>query len=122
MSHIVQIEVQVRDPAAVRAACQRLRLEPPTAGTARLFSGNASGLIVKLPDWKYPVVFDTNSGEAKFDNYGGKWGEQEELDHFLQIYAVEATKIQARKKGHAVTEQQLADGSIKLTVNVGGAA
>jgi len=28
---------------------------------------------VKLPDWKYPVVFDTNSGEAKFDNYGGRW-------------------------------------------------
>jgi hypothetical protein len=108
--------------AATRAACQRLRLETPIEGRARLFSGEATGLIVKLPDWKYPVVFNTSTGEAKYDNYNGRWGEQKRLDHFLQIYAVEATKIQARTKGHSVTEQQLADGSIKLTVQVGGAA
>ena len=122
MSHVVEIKTEVRDTAAVRAACQRLKLEPPSHGTARLFSGEATGLIVKLPSWQYPVVFDTTSGEAKYDNYNGRWGEQAQLDHFLQIYAVEATKIQARKRGHSVTEQQLADGSIKLTVNVGGAA
>ena len=122
MSHIVEIQTRVKDAAAVRAACQRLKLEQPSHGTVKLFSGEATGLIVKLPDWKYPVVFDTVSGEAKFDNYGGTWGHQEQLDHFLQIYAVEATKIQARKQGHCVAEQNLADGSIKLTVNAGGAA
>jgi len=122
VSHVVQIATQVRDVAATRAACQRLRLETPIEGRARLFSGEATGLIVKLPDWKYPVVFNTSTGEAKYDNYNGRWGEQKRLDHFLQIYAVEATKIQARTKGHSVTEQQLADGSIKLTVQVGGAA
>ena len=121
MSHVVEIQTQVKDSAAVRAACQRLKLEQPSHGTAKLFSGDATGLIVKLPDWKYPVVFDTGSGEAKFDNYGGTWGDQKQLDRFLQIYAVEATKVQARKKGHSVTEQNLADGSIKLTVQVGGA-
>ena len=122
MSHVVEIKTQIRDIAAVRAACQRLKLEQPAHGTAKLFSGEATGLIVKLPDWKYPVVFDTKSGEAKFDNYGGHWGDQKQLDRFLQIYAAEVTKVQARRKGHSVTEQPLADGSIKLTVNVGGAA
>ena len=122
MSHVVEIKTEVRDTAAVRAACQRLKLEQPSHGTVRLFSGEATGLIVKLPDWQYPVVFDTTTGEAKYDNYNGHWGDQKHLDHFLQIYAVEKTKIEARRKGHAVTEQQLADGSIKLTVNVGGAA
>lgn len=122
MSHVVEIKTEVKDAAAVRAACQRLRLEQPAHGTARLFSGEATGLIVNLPDWKYAVVFDTSTGEAKYDNYNGRWGEQQQLDRFLQIYAVEATKIQARTKGHSVTEQQLADGSIKLTVQVGGAA
>ena len=68
------------------------------------------------------MVFNTSTGEAKYDNYNGRWGDQKQLDHFLQIYAVEATKIQARKQGHSVTEQQLADGSIKLTVQVGGVA
>ena len=122
MSHVVEIKTEVKDAAAARAACQRLKLEQPLHGTARLFSGEATGLIVKLPDWNYPVVFDTSTGEAKYDNYNGRWGDQQQLDKFLQIYAVEATKMQARKKGHSVTEQQLADGSIKLTVNVGGAA
>jgi hypothetical protein len=38
------------------------------------------------------------------------------------MYAVEKAKIKARRRGNACTEQQLADGSIKLTVNVGGTA
>ena len=122
MSHIVEIKTEVRDVAAARAACQRLRLEPPIEGRAKLFSGEATGLIVKLPDWKYPVVFDTASGEARFDNYRGRWGDQAQLNQFLQAYAVERAKIEARKKGHSCTEQQLEDGSIKLTINVGGGA
>jgi len=35
--------------------------------------------------------------------------------------AFEQTKIEARRKGYSVSEQSLADGSIKLTVQVGGA-
>jgi hypothetical protein len=31
-------------------------------------------------------------------------------------------EIEARRQGHTVTEQSLADGSIKLTINIGGAA
>ena len=122
MSHIVQIETEVRDAVAVGAACQRLKLEAPTQGTAKLFSSSATGLIVNLPGWRYPAVFDTQSGQARYDNYGGRWGEQVQLDRFLQGYAVEKAKLEARKKGHTVTEQSQADGSIKLTVSVGGAA
>ena len=122
MSHVVQIATEVKDVAAARAACNRLKLEPPSEGRAQLFSGEATGLIVQLPDWQYPVVFDTSTGVANYDNYHGRWGDQKQLDRFLQIYAVEATKIQARLKGHSITEQQLADGSIKLTVQIGGIA
>jgi hypothetical protein len=35
---------------------------------------------------------------------------------------VERARIEARKKGHQITEQALADGSIKLTITVGGGA
>ena len=48
------------------------------------------------------------------------WGDQAHLDRFLQLYAVEKARIEARKKGHQVIEQSLADGSIKLTIRVGG--
>ena len=122
MSHVVTVETEVRDVAAARAACNRLQLEPPSEGRAQLFSGEATGLIVQFPDWQYPVVFDTSTGEANYDNYNGRWGAQQHLDRFLQIYAVEKSKIEARRNGHSITEQTLADGSIKLTVQIGGAA
>lgn len=122
MSHIVQIKTQVRDPAAIEAACRRLGLAEPVLGKHRLFSGEATGLAIQLPGWHYPVVFDIATVEARYDNYGGHWGEQKELDRFMQAYAVEKAKIESRKKGHTVTEQSLGDGSIKLTVQVAGGA
>ena len=36
--------------------------------------------------------------------------------------AVEKAKLEARRRGHTVTEQRLEDGSIKLTVRVAGGA
>ncbi len=121
MSHIVEVKTEVRDVTAIRRACERLKLESPVHGTTKLFSGEATGWMVELPRWRYPAVFDTQSGEARFDNYGGRWGKQVHLDRFLQAYAVEKAKLEAHKKGHTVTEQSQADGSIKLTVTVGGA-
>ncbi len=38
MSHIVTIKTEVRDAAAVRAACRRLGLSEPVQGNARLFT------------------------------------------------------------------------------------
>lgn len=122
MSHIVQIQTQVRDAGAVAAACQRLGLAPPINQVAKLFSSTAEGLTLQLPGWQYPVVCDLTSGQVKFDNFNGRWGAQQELDRFLQAYACERTRIEARKKGYLVTEQPLQDGSIKLTIHVSGGA
>ena len=122
MSHIVEIKTELRDPVAVRSACDRLKLPKLVQGTHRLFTSHATGLAVQLPDWRYPAVCQLDTGEIRYDNYGGCWGEQQHLDGFLQAYAVEKAKIEARRRGKTCTEQQLADGSIKLTVTVGGAA
>ena len=122
MSHIVEIKTEVRDEAAVKAACARLNLAVPEHKTCRLFSTSATGLCVQLPGWNYPVVASLETGQVQYDNYGGHWGRQEELNKFLQGYAVEKAKIEARKKGHMVTETSLQDGSIRVTVKVGGAA
>lgn len=117
MSHIVEIKTQVTDASAITAACGRLQLPLPKHGTAKLFTSQATGVIVALPNWRYPVVFNTTTGEAKFDNYGGRWGEQAQLDLLLQMYAVEKAKLEARKKGYQVTEQALPSGQIKLTIH-----
>ena len=67
-----------------------------------------------------PAVADLASGQIQYDNYGGHWGDQKHLDGFLQAYAVEMAKIEARKKGHTVAEQTPANGSSKLTIQEGG--
>ncbi|MCE9552039.1 MAG: DUF1257 domain-containing protein [Planctomycetes bacterium] len=120
MSHIVSIKTEVRDPAAIAAACHRLNLPEPVSGKTTLFSGDVTGIAVNLPDWMYPAVCDTATGQLHYDNFSGRWGDQKELDRFLQMYAVEKARIEARRSGNTVTETQLADGSIKLTIQVAG--
>jgi hypothetical protein len=122
LSHIVEVKAEVRDRAAVAAACRRLALPEPVRGTAELYNGEVSGLIVRLPDWAYPVVIDTEAGTIRYDNYNGNWGEEAHLHRFLQAYVVERGSGEARRKSYATTEQSLADGSITVEIRVGGHA
>jgi hypothetical protein len=119
MSHLVSIRTQLRDQAAISAACQRLKLPEPVVGSATFYSGEAKGLVVRLPEWLYPVVIDLDRGDVLLDNYEGAWGDARQLDRLLQAYAVEKAKIEARHQGHTVSEQTLEDGSIKLSIHVG---
>ncbi|WP_437191543.1 DUF1257 domain-containing protein [Planctomicrobium sp. SH527] len=119
MSHIVHIQTEVRDPVAIRAACDRLQLPEPIYGAAQLFSSTATGWQVRLPEWRYPVVCDVTTSRVAYDNFEGRWGRRQELDRFLQGYAVEKAKIEARRKNYTVSEQSLADGSFKLTIQTG---
>src|SRR6202790_1619564 len=107
MSHIVTIQTRLHDPAAVAAACKRLGLAEPVHGKAKLYSGEAEGLLLQLPGWRYPAVIDVLTGAVRYDNFQERWGEQQHLDRFLQAYAVEKAKLEARKKGYAVHEQAL---------------
>lgn len=116
MSHIVTIETKCHDATAIAAACQRLGLAAPVEGTAKLFSGEATGLLVQLPGWHYPAVIDPLTGVIRYDNFNEHWGEDKHLHGFLQSYAVEKAKLEARRRGHTVSEQQLTDGSIRLQI------
>ena len=50
VSHIMTVKTRLHDPAA----CKRLNLDPPIGGVAQLFAGAAAGLLVRLPEWRYP--------------------------------------------------------------------
>lgn len=116
MSHIVTIETKIHDPVAVAAACSRLNLATPVHGRARLFEEEAEGLVIPLPGWRFPVVVDVVTGVVRYDNYGGAWGEQDQLHKFIQAYAVEKCRLEARKKGYSVSEQTLPSGSVRLQI------
>jgi hypothetical protein len=122
VSHLVQIHTQVRDPVAISAACRRMQLAEPMFGKAKLFNAEAVGWLVQLPDWRYPAICDPVLGTIHYDNFQGRWGSPKHLDKFLQNYAIEKARLEARKSGHTVIEQHLEDGFVKLTVQVGAAA
>lgn len=116
MSHTVTIATKVKDVSAVAAACRRLNLPQPAHGTARLYGGAATGLLVQLPGWQYPLVIDTTTGAIQYDNFNGDWGAPEHLDKFLQLYAVEKAKLEARRQNHRVVEQELPSGAVRLQI------
>jgi len=118
MSHIVTIKVQVKDATALAAACRRLGLGAPVEGDHRVFGQQVQGHGVTLPGWSYPVVFNLVTGEGKFDNYNGAWGDQSHLDGLLQAYGVELAKTMLRKKGFSPRESLRSDGSIQVTCTV----
>jgi hypothetical protein len=113
------VQTRITDHNSIAATCKRLGLALPAQGTATLYSGQATGLLVQFPGWQYPVVIDTAAGTVRYDNYEGRWGDQAILNRFLQIYAVETAKQEARKKNLMVTEQDLEDGSIRLQIMEG---
>ena len=73
VSHIVTIEAEARDPAAVASAC-RLGLLEPVAGTAKLFDGAASGLLAHPPGWRCSAVVEAATGKVRHDYFNGSWG------------------------------------------------
>jgi hypothetical protein len=114
MSHIATIATEIRDQAGIVAACRRLNHEAPTIGSAVVGGVRKTGTIVKFRPWIYPVVIDLNTGAIAYDNYGGAWGDVRELDRFKQAYAVEKTKLEAKKAGYNAREKVKTDGSIEL--------
>jgi hypothetical protein len=72
VSHIVQIQSQVEDAAAVRSACECPGLQQPVQGTVKLFSGQVTGLAVQLLGWHYPAVFDVTTGQTRYDSCGSR--------------------------------------------------
>lgn len=118
MSHIVSIKTQVKDEQAVVAACRRLQWPEPRHRTVELYRTGVTGLAVELPEWHYPVVCEIAKGELRYDNFNGRWGDESHLHRFLQAYAVEKTKLEARKQGHSVCEQTLENGSIRVQIAV----
>ena len=94
------------------------RSSEPSNCSARKRRATASSFRVGVT----PSCATRIEATVQYDNYEGHWGEQAHLDRLIQMYAVEKSALEARRQGHTVTEQPLADGSIKLTIQVGSEA
>lgn len=84
----------------------------------KLFSGTVEvDFSVQLRDWRYPLGVNAQTGEAKFDNYNGSWGNERELDAFHQKYA-EAVAVEAagelERDGFILDRAVAANGDVEL--------
>ena len=103
---------------AILAAAAELELPVPVRGTVDLYQTKGhSGMILKFPGWRYPVVIDTTTGTAAMDTYNGKWGYPQDLLKFQQLYGFHAAKALALRQGKTVTRKVKPDGTLQLIVN-----
>ena len=84
MSHIVTIATEIRDAEALCLGCDRLGLTRPVHRTTKLFSSEATGYCVELPEWRYPVVCDVETGRVHFDNFNVVFRAKDAGDLFCQ--------------------------------------
>ena len=122
MSHFTTIETQIRDIAALKAACQELGQALTDNAVARGYGSNShkGDHVIRLKgpydiavnrqqDGNYGLTCDWWDGHVEKEvgtNYG----------RLLQLYGVHKARIEAQRKGYTVRRQTLADGAIKLTI------
>ncbi|OHB36283.1 MAG: hypothetical protein A2Y08_01465 [Planctomycetes bacterium GWA2_40_7] len=116
MSHLVTINVELRNKQAVTAACNRLKWEVKENTKVKYHDGSvAEGMAVYIPGWSYPIVI-TDNGTVKGDNYGGVWGDLALLNKLKQAYGVEVARSLMKRHAVPIIETQNQDGSMTLTV------
>jgi hypothetical protein len=117
MSHTVSLKLEVRDYNIFKLAAEKLG-HKVKEGEHALYGGKVNGAAVSLPGWRYPLVM-TKEGEIKYDNYGGSWGQQKEMNALLTRYGIEVAKKEARKKGYTTVETTLPSGEIQVKISCG---
>lgn len=118
MSETFNVDLELRDKAALAAACSRLGLSV-ASGVHNLYRDKGlQGLGVSLQGWRFPAIVKAD-GTVAYDNYHGRWGDIKELNKLKAYYGLEKAKIEARKKGLSVYES-VQDNKLVLKIRVGG--
>ena len=123
MSHRVDMSLALKDKGALRRACKALGIDfKEGKHIVDLYSGQAEAdASFQLPGWRYRVAVNLKTGTAAFDNYGGCWGKQEELDRLVQEYTLQVAEHEAGvqeliMRGWIASRVQQADGMVDLVV------
>ena len=123
MSHISKIELEVKDLGILGQACARLGLNLIRGQRTFKWYGKDAQCehAIKIPGANYEIgvlyrngLYDLNCDfyDRNIEKVIGRKG-----GLLKQAYAVEKTKIEARKKGYSILERQTENG-IRLYVRI----
>ncbi|OGV64620.1 MAG: hypothetical protein A3K19_29785 [Lentisphaerae bacterium RIFOXYB12_FULL_65_16] len=121
MSHFTTIEVQIKDVAALRAACAELGLELRENAVARGYGSSRvrGDYVIRL---KGPYDVALTRQPHGFGLAADLWDGHVErelgpgLGRLKQLYGVHKATAEARRKGLTVRRQALANGGIRLAL------
>lgn len=141
LSHVVSVDIEINDIAAVRAACQRMGWEFKEGQQTYKWWGKSVG-DYPLPDgvsaddlgkcdhaiglpgaaWEIGLMKRDGKFVPVWDYFSGGGLEnilpENGMNGFLQAYAIEKAKVECRKQGRSVHETKREDGSVRLEVRV----
>ncbi len=127
MSHLSKIELEINDLQALKSACKRLNLTYDENQKEFVwFAGRktACEATIKIPNARYEMgIIKKQEGkgyELQTDFYDRGVGAVIGTNGGLlkQAYAIEKGKLEAKRKGYQVFEQQT-DAGIQLRIRVG---
>jgi hypothetical protein len=128
MSHITNIELEIKDLTALKAACHRMGftfMENQT--TCNFYRDQKADCLhaIQVPGAAYEVgvVAYANGGYKLIWDPYIQGGLESALGHgavkLKQAYGIEKAKLEARRKGYSVYERVKADGAVTLSVEGG---
>ena len=148
MSHMVKINLQIKDLQALESACKRLGLQFVESASlhASRVGGAYVGLtssgaetcrarywggavmecdaVIRIPGCNHDIAVrkQDNGCFSLHADFYGQHGEKvrKAVEQLRQLYAVEVAKKAARRKGYSVYEQECKDGTIRLRISVQG--
>lgn len=124
MSHIVTVKTQFKDGEILLNTLKKFNvcISSGERHSVTMFGSTVEADIsFKLPGWRYPVAVDLKTGEVKFDNYGGSWGQIEEFDKVHQQYTLDVAEAtqdvqQLIAQGWQTTQETQPNGDVHLVL------
>lgn len=99
MSHTVTTKVEYKNLEALSNSVVALGGQVLGEGKHQLYQHkDVEGYGFRLPGWSYPLVL-TKTGELKYDDYNGHWGNPKDLDKLKGGYTLEQGKLTASSLG-----------------------
>jgi len=122
MSHFATIQTEIKDSAALRAACEEMGLPVEENAEARGYYTNRTPgeFVIRLKGpYDIAVNRDGNGNYTLTTDWWEGHVEKEvgpQFGRLRQLYAVHKASVEARRKGYTVQRRKLNNGSIKLTI------
>ena len=115
--HLSTLKLQIKSIEALEAACRRvgLELKPAQMGRADyriMIPGARMGILVQKDGENWKLVQDSDD-RRRIEQLLGP-----DANRLRQSYGIEVAKLEAARQGYSVFEEEMADGAVKLRIQV----